>query len=68
MWFFGGIFARKIQVSNFASFHQIEFLDKIGLLSREMRLFLKIFKHSDVLKEEVLVMMIMMWENELMLT
>ena len=34
----------------------------------KMRLFLKIFKHSDVLKEEVLVMMIMMWENELMLT
>ena len=34
----------------------------------KMRLFLQIFKHSDVLKEEVLVMMIMMWENELMLT
>ena len=58
---FGGILARKIQISDLANFHQIEFLDKIGLLSkREMRLFLKIFKHSDVLKEEVLVMMIMM--------
>ena len=58
---FGGIFERKIQVSNFASFCQIEFLDKIGFLPMcKMRLFLKIFKHSDVFKEEVLVMMIMM--------
>ena len=40
---FGGILARKIQISDLANFHQIEFLDKIGFLPMcKMRLFLKI--------------------------